>query len=241
MSVTVRLSPEEQYRMTWGTGGIGMIRNPDFLARRGGFWTERLSAWKEPEFHGDLAPVDYGLVVVDFVTQRILSYQHYTALSKHHVVVFNRFPNDMANALSMIEGGRVRGVRTERPWKVMEYTGEAAPGVHVYGEQPLSAFGGTSKEQFEGILSQYEAWRKIDFSPGPWTPASASAPLPSAPECFLMDYSPFRLDEGEGTADELCRAKTLLTSEMGFSLTAQEEILWSEHISQLRESEEAAD
>jgi hypothetical protein len=63
-----------------------------------------------------------------------------------------------------LAGGRVRGVRTERPWKVMEYTGEAAPGVHVYAEQPLSAYGRTPKEQFEAILEQHELWRKIDYS-----------------------------------------------------------------------------
>ena len=221
VQVTVRLSPGEEYRMTWETGWLSLIRHPDFLGQHGTFWHERLAFWRDNAWlKSDLAPAGYGLVVVDFVSRRVVSLQDYTRLAMHSCVLFADCDHRMREALLMITEGRVSAVRLQEP------QGEHQGSPRAYRDVPLSTFGETPEEQLEAIQESFAYWFARSERTETIAPTSMSRISDWEPLALVLDHSPFQLVEGRGTAMEYRHAKAAI-EDMGFVLSADEERRWS--------------
>lgn len=71
VAVTVRFSADSEFRMLWGTGGLETFKGKGFVCREAKYLEECKARWSDADYKGLLAPVGYGLVVVDFVTNRM--------------------------------------------------------------------------------------------------------------------------------------------------------------------------
>lgn len=110
VAVTVRFSEEEQYRMEWGTGGINIFKEPGFLMQDPKHLDACRARWVNPELAGSLSPSDYGLVVVDFVTKRILSFQNYTSVDSVHLIMPSQDPELADELKQLAENGFISQV-----------------------------------------------------------------------------------------------------------------------------------
>lgn len=83
VGVVVRTPDGQQYPMIWGTNALRNIKMRGWLTLDPLFWNwaETFSRW-ESENCSTLAPVEYGLVVVDHVTRKIISRQNFTSLEE---------------------------------------------------------------------------------------------------------------------------------------------------------------
>jgi hypothetical protein len=227
VAVTVRLSPDETYRMVWGTHGLGLIQDPAFLNQSGAFWAARLQQWRtNQDLKGTLAPCGYGLAVVDFLTRRILSLQGYTWVGRYDLIHLDNRPDGEEELLAQIQHGRVHQVRAAR---AMQASRHEAPRWEER-DFPLSAYGATSDEQVSNLASLGRAWRATEhraaFSRGRDTEVETWCPKEA-----LLDLSPFSLMENFGEARAEWTAAYAAIQEMELPLTVDEEAAWQAWLS----------
>lgn len=235
VAVTVRLSPQEEYRMTWGTNGLYLIRDREFLEQSGEYWAERLKAWRtNDELTGELAPFGYGFVLVDFVTRRILSLQGYTSVGRYNLVHLHNGPEDFDWLVDLIAHDKVQHVRA-----LQRVNDPASP----YGRRidrrtfPLATYGDTPEKQVTQMLALFEHWF-LGNRHQPPAPPSSDVHAAWQPEDVVMNFAPFSLMENQGTSHEEWVAAYQAVRDMGFVLSAEEEEQWQTWLAHYAPTEE---
>ena len=113
VAVTVRFSADSEFRMLWGTGGLETFKGKGFVCREAKYLEECKARWANADYKGLLAPAGYGLVVVDFVTNRILASQGYTDLQSIYMSSLS-LHGDRQDVAGMIAAGKIQDVDYER-------------------------------------------------------------------------------------------------------------------------------
>jgi hypothetical protein len=222
VAVTVRFSEEEQYRMTWGTGGLNLFKRPGFLMQDPQFFDACRARWVDPELAGSLAPTDYGLVLVDFVTKRIISFQNFTSIDSVHLI-HTRIDKEMLDEMSQLAtNGFIKQVVT---WKRegRESTRSLVP-LSEYGDVPAVA---VIKAQaiFDADFNR-QSHRDEESVDGAFIPHQL---LLSSEFSVLADTTfPHTMDWN--------MVRKAVVDEMGFKLTQDEEKSWDAWIADMTEA-----
>jgi hypothetical protein len=138
VAVTVRFSADEQYRMEWGTRGINLFKHPGFLMQDAQHLDACRARWVNPELAGSLSPSGYGLVVVDFVTKRIISFQNFTSVDTVHLVMSAQDPELSEEVKTLAENGFITQVVAWRHEERGDKTRLLVP-ISDYGPVPVDA------------------------------------------------------------------------------------------------------
>ena len=99
IGVTIRLGPDEVYKMRWGVGGVNILQSYAFLESTPDYRAAKRAIWSDRKLAGPMAPHSYGLIVADFVTGKLLGAQSHmdlTSLSVRRLFglgEFNAYPN----------------------------------------------------------------------------------------------------------------------------------------------------
>lgn len=224
VAVTVRFSEDEQYRMTWGTSGLGLFRASGFVQQDAAHLAECRKRWAKPELAGMLAPDDYGLVVVDFVTKRIISFQNFTSLDTSHLIK-SRGDQELFLELKQLAtaGFITKVVCFKDEGKGKELTKLVAP---------LTDYAANPEEAVAEVQRLYDE----DFDSRCSERTDEHAPMP-VPNSLVLE-TPFAVTH-DGTypadMDWVWYRKTLV-EEMGFTLTEAEEKAWADWIQDMSET-----
>lgn len=225
VSVTIRLSENEIHKMEWYTGGLPILLETEFLDQDPSFLEEKRIKWSKPALQGVLAPVEYGLVVVDFVSKRIIGCQGYTRLSRRaisSVIYYDEFEN----ISKLIDSGRITKVGYPLPNHVR--VPDCAQ--HAANIIPISFYGKNNTEIFAKLKNLHdEASRSDDITDRlrSWG-------------YFIIDHRPITniIDYDDLGTDEWKKFKNVLTEEMKFLLSPEDEVGWDHWFHYLKEIEE---
>lgn len=224
VAVTVRFSEEEQYRMEWGTGGINLFKQPGFLMQDPKHLDACRARWVNPELAGSLSPSDYGLVVVDFVTKRIISFQNYTSIDSVHLI-HTRIHEEMLDEMCLLatNGFITQVVTWKREVDGKKSTRQVVP-LSEYGDVPAAA------------VARAQALFDADFDHD----------IRSDGECFdaadipheLILKGPFSVlaDSTFPRQMNWAMVRKTLVEEMGFKLTEDENKEWDEWIKEMTDT-----
>lgn len=226
VAVTVRFSEEEQYRMEWGTGGINLFKQPGFLMQDPKHLDACRARWVNPELAGSLSPSDYGLVVVDFVTKRIISFQNYTSVDAVHLI-HTRIDKEMLDEMSLLatNGFITQVVTWKREGEGRKSTRKIVP-LSEYGEVPAAA------------VAKAQAMFDADFDRDCRSDGESvdGAGIPHE----LMLIPPFTVwaDSTFPRQMDWKMVRKTLVEEMGFILTEKENQEWDEWIKYMADTGE---
>lgn len=241
VAVTVRMPDHQEFRMHWGTGAIeGIIQAPGFLTLDPQFWDwpECFERWRSSERAYELSPIDYGLVVVDFVTKRIISVQDYHVVGSYHI---SGLDPDGARATEYLAAMVAQGHSVSLRRYVRHQERKARYGrygvmrdlhadfEHWSRTEPLAEYGATVSEAVSAIYNQRARDDDEDRGPTEALVKSCGA-LPWRLYDFVVDLHPFKVDTfRDATADKWRTVKAEL-SDMGFTLSDKEEASWARRI-----------
>lgn len=218
VAVTVRFSEEEQYRMEWGTSGINLFKNPGFIMQDPQHLDACRARWANPELAGSLAPSDYGLVLVDFVTKRIISYQNFTSVDSVHLVK-TRMDDELLAEMSLLAANGF--IREVVAWKREEQGNTSTRSV-----VPLSEYGEVPAEAVVKAQAIFDTDFDIRYR-------SDDAPADSSfiPHELLLT-TPFTVmsDSTFPRTMDWKMVRKAVVEEMGFKLSQEEENVWDEWI-----------
>jgi len=238
IGLTLRVQEGEEYRMTrwtnilpWALTNLQLLeKNPvhtEVLLRR---WLEMRADWEANCETGEFAfpmtstyfptdglvPVEYGLIVVDFVRNVILTNQGYTSVGGFYLISGEDRHRDVAREMSD------------------PYNPE--------NESELSRFGRLWKA---GKIRSRQVWNgkayvEIPVEPEPWEGIFDA--LHEGPEdgfdsyFYLVDMSPFTVEKYEPDTEGWTAMKARIL-ELGFALTPEEEAGWTAWFARLAEQE----
>ena len=221
VAVTVRFSEKDQYRMEWGTGGINLFKEPGFLMQDPKHLDACRARWVNPELAGSLSPSDYGLVVVDFVTKRIISFQNYTSIDAVHLI-HTRIDKELLDEMSLLAtNGFITQVVTWKKEGIRKKNTRHVVSLSEYGDVPAAAV----------VRAQaiFDANFELDCRSDGETVDDEGIPhelLLATPFTVLAD-STFPRQMGWKMV------RKTLVEEMGFVLTEQENGEWDEWIKEM--------
>jgi len=203
-----RADGTDQRTARWTNPFSHILMDPKFIEGPDSFWDE-IMAQKEYEKWGMLAPISYGLIVIDYQSKTILHSQGYSAMVKLLPGEFSDQPMHTGaqgwpdeRVVKLIEQGRV----TKERW-------DGAKWIKPMLDHEIKSWEAENKrcadEGYPGFMrNQYP----VDMSP--WTVE--------------------RFDEG---APGLREMKTRL-AELGFKFSDEEETTWEEFFSEWDEENE---
>lgn len=224
VAVTVRFSEEEQYRMTWGTRGINLFKRPGFLMQDSQHLDACRARWVDPELAGSLAPSDYGLVVVDFVTKRILSFQNFTSVDSVHLI-HTRIDKELLDEMSQLAtNGFIKQVVT---WK-REEEGKNNTRLLV----PLSEYGDVPA----AAVVRAQAFFDADFDQNRHSDGESFDGAVIPHELILSTPFSVLADTTFPQTMDWKMVRKAVVDEMGFKLTQEEEKAWDEWIKDMAEA-----
>lgn len=176
---------------------------------------ERLQRWTSGDFDFVLAPSEYGLVVVDWVTHTILDYQNYTSLDReYHLNLM--CPAAMREFKGLVIDGRISEValwheRFARPDNEEDYI-----------KKPLHFFGESQADQFKNLF--------IAAQQGTGLAGDNTHTQRLYPSYCQLDLRPFNLVTSKSldpSPEEWKELHDKLQNDMGFKLGPGDETEWS--------------
>jgi hypothetical protein len=219
VAVTVRFSEKEQYRMEWGTRGINLFKHPGFLMQDPEHLDACRGRWVDPELAGSLSPSDYGLVVVDFVTKRIISFQNFTSVDTVHLVMSAQDPELAEEVKTLAENGFITQVVAWRREEGRDKTRLVVP-LSDYGPIPGDAV--------------VKAQELFDVAFANWRESVIGEAIPFE----LMVDTKFSVLSACASPREVDwpMVRRTLADEMGFVLTESENKEWEQWIKDTTET-----
>jgi hypothetical protein len=219
VAVTVRFSEKEQYRMDWGTRGINLFKHPGFLMQDPEHLDACRARWVNPEFAGSLSPSGYGLVVVDLVTKRIISFQNFTSVDTVHLVMSAQDPELAEEVKTLAENGFISQVVAWRREEGGDLTRLVVP-LSDYGQIPGEAV--------------VKAQELFDANFAKWEESGVGEVIPHE----LMVDTKFAVLSANASPREVDwpMVRRTLVDEMGFVLTESENKEWEQWIKDTTET-----
>jgi len=218
VAVTVRFSADRDFRMLWGTGELETFKGKGFLCRESQYLEECKARWSDTDYMGLLAPVGYGLVVVDFVTNRILASQGYTDLQTIYISSLS-LHGDRQDVAGMIEAGKIQDVDYERyvwPTRQSQHGTASISKIH---HDPVACIG------------KIVEWYERNWSLRMQRNVEHRKRVSLTPERLLLRHD-FQVEAHDHLWEEpdWIEFKRKITDEMGFILTDEEDRQWDQWI-----------
>jgi hypothetical protein len=205
--------------MQWSTRGINLFKHPGFLMQDPQHLDDCRARWVDPELAGSLAPSDYGLVVVDWVTKRIISFQNFTSVDTVHLVMSAQDPELAEEVKTLAENGFISQVVAWRREEGRNLTRHVVP-LSDYGQIPGD--------------SVVKAQELFDANFIKWEESSIGEVIPHE----LMVDTKFAVLSANASPREVDwpMVRNTLVNEMGFVLTESENQEWDLWIKETTES-----
>ena len=132
------------------------ITRVDFFAGKGGLWKE----WEKDPRVEVFAPIDYGLVVVDFDAKWVGGIQNYTGLTSRYIYLSDE--DEIKNLKALWKMGRVESIQGDRGVSPSPFPSEEKFQSWLDKQKKLSR-AGCGPISIKAEISPPTGWQVVDF------------------------------------------------------------------------------